>query len=50
MLILLKLLKIVEAQKLKDPKKNNIFTGEFWTGKTALQLGLVDGLVMLIKY
>ena len=40
-------IKVVEnsrGSKLKDPKKNNIFTGEFWTGKTALQLGLVDGL------
>ena len=39
-------IKVVEnsrGSKLKDPK-NNIFTGEFWTGKTALQLGLVDGL------
>ena len=24
--------------------KNNIFTGEFWTGKTALTLGLIDGI------
>ena len=30
--------------KLKDPEKNNIFTGEFWTGKTSLKLGLIDGL------
>ena len=30
--------------KLKDPDKNNIFTGEFWTGKTALKLGLIDGI------
>ena len=30
--------------KLKDPEKNNIFTGEFWTGKTSLKLGLVDGI------
>ena len=32
------------GSKLKDPEKNNIFTGEFWTGKTSLNLGLVDGL------
>jgi signal peptide peptidase SppA len=30
--------------KLKDPEKNNIFTGEFWTGKSALELGLIDGI------
>jgi len=30
--------------KLKDPDKNNLFTGEFWTGKTALKLGLIDGI------
>ena len=31
-------IKIVQSSrgaKLKDPEKNNIFTGEFWTGKTA---------------
>ena len=30
-------IKVVEnsrGSKLKDPEKNNIFTGEFWTGKT----------------
>ena len=32
------------GSKLKDPEKNNIFTGEFWTGKTSLKLGLIDGL------
>ncbi len=40
-------IKIVETSrgsKLKDPEKNNIFTGEFWTGKTALKLGLIDGI------
>ena len=40
-------IKVVEnsrGSKLKDPEKNNIFTGEFWTGKTALELGLIDGL------
>ena len=38
-------IKVVETSrgsKLKDPEKNNIFTGEFWTGKTALKLGLID--------
>ena len=32
------------GSKLKDPEKNNIFTGEFWTGKTSLKLGLIDGI------
>ena len=40
-------IKVVETSrgsKLKDPEKNNIFTGEFWTGKSALRLGLIDGI------
>ena len=40
-------IKVVEnsrGTKLKDPEKNNIFTGEFWTGKSALKLGLIDGI------
>ena len=40
-------IKIVQSSrgaKLKDPEKNNIFTGEFWTGKTSLKLGLIDGI------
>ena len=40
-------IKVVEksrGSKLKDPEKNNIFTGEFWTGKTSLELGLIDGI------
>ena len=40
-------IKVVETSrglKLKDPEKNNIFTGEFWTGSSALKLGLVDGI------
>ena len=40
-------IKVVETsrgKKLKDPEKNNIFTGEFWTGKSALKLGLIDGI------
>ena len=44
MQILLKLLRIAVGSKLKDPEKNNIFTGEFWTGKSALKLGLIDGI------
>ena len=27
-----------------DPEKNNIFTGEFWSGNAALKLGLIDGI------
>ena len=30
--------------KLKDPEKNNTFTGEFWSGSTSMKLGLIDGL------
>ncbi len=30
--------------KLKEPEKNNIFTGEFWSGNQALNLGLIDGI------
>jgi signal peptide peptidase SppA len=40
-------IKVVETSrgsKLKDPEKNNIFTGEFWTGGAALKLGLIDGI------
>ncbi len=40
-------IKIVEksrGSKLQDPEKNNIFTGEFWTGKASLKLGLIDGI------
>ena len=40
-------IKVVEksrGKKLKDPEKNNIFTGEFWSGSTALNLGLIDGI------
>lgn len=40
-------IKVVEESrgaKLKDVEKNNIFTGEFWTGATALKLGLIDGI------
>ena len=40
-------IKVVEksrGKKLKDPEKNNIFTGEFWSGEAALGLGLIDGI------
>ncbi len=30
--------------KLKDPEKNNTFTGEFWSGSASMKLGLIDGL------
>ncbi len=40
----IKVVEISRGSKLKDPEKNNIFTGEFWTGKAALKLGLVDGI------
>ncbi len=40
-------IKVVEesrGSKLKEPEKNNIFTGEFWTGASALKIGLIDGI------
>ena len=40
-------IKVVEqsrGKKLKDPEKNNIFTGEVWSGETSLKLGLIDGI------
>ena len=40
----IKIVKQSRGDKIKDPEKNNIFTGEFWTGKTALKLGLIDGI------
>ena len=40
----IEVVKTSRGSKLKNPDKNNIFTGEFWTGKSALELGLVDGL------
>ena len=40
----IKVVKNRRGSKLKDPEKNNIFTGEFWTGKTSLKLGLIDGI------
>ena len=32
------------GSKLKDPEKNNTFTGEFWSGSTSYKLGLIDGI------
>lgn len=30
------------GNRLKDPEKNKLFTGLFWTGEQAIQLGLAD--------
>ena len=38
------LVKKSRGSKLKDPEKNNIFTGEFWSGSSSLKLGLIDGI------
>ena len=38
------LVKKSRGSKLKDPEKNNTFTGEFWSGSTSLKLGLIDGI------
>ena len=32
------------GSKLKDPEKNNTFTGEFWSGSASMKLGLIDGI------
>ena len=32
------------GSKLKDPEKNNTFTGEFWSGTTSMKLGLIAGI------
>ena len=32
------------GNKIKEPEKNNIFTGEFWAGSVAYKLGLIDGI------
>ena len=32
------------GDKLKDPEKNNTFTGEFWSGSASMKLGLIDGI------
>ena len=36
--------KASRSSKLIDIEKNNIFTGEFWSGSTSLKLGLIDGI------
>jgi len=38
------LVKKSRGSKLKDAEKNNIFTGEFWSGSASLNLGLIDGI------
>ena len=38
------LLKQAEVQSLLILKKNNTFTGEFWSGSASLKLGLIDGI------
>ena len=38
------LVKKSRGDKLVDPEKNNIFTGEFWSGSASLKLGLIDGI------
>ena len=40
----IKIVKQSRGDKIKDPEKNNIFTGEFWAGSVALKLGLIDGI------
>ena len=40
----IKVVEMSRGSKLKDPEKNNIFTGEFWTGASALKIGLIDGI------
>ena len=40
----IKIVKLSRGDKIKDPEKNNIFTGEFWAGSVALKLGLIDGI------
>ena len=40
----IKIVKQSRGSKIKDPEKNNIFTGEFWAGSVALNLGLIDGI------
>ena len=36
--------KTSRGSKLIDTEKNNTFTGEFWSGSTSLNLGLIDGI------
>lgn len=39
------------GDRLKDPEKNQIFTGLFWTGEQSIQLGLADksGGILALK-
>jgi len=40
-------IKVVEdsrKHKLKKNENNDLFTGEFWSGSTAMKLGLIDGI------
>ena len=40
-------IKVVEtsrSKKLKNNEDNNLFTGEFWSGSKAKELGLIDGI------
>ena len=36
--------KASRGSKIVDAEKNNIFTGEFWSGSSSLKLGLIDGI------
>ena len=38
----IKVVKDSRANKIKDGEKENLFTGEFWSGSTAKKLGLID--------
>ena len=40
----IKVVKKSRGSKLKDPEKNNTFTGEFWSGTASMKLGLIDGI------
>ena len=40
----IKIVKQSRGEKIKDPEKNNTFTGEFWSGSASLKLGLIDGI------
>ena len=35
------------GDKLKNPDENQVFSGKFWAGKTAISLGLIDGISSL---
>ena len=40
----IKVVKDSRAKKLKESESNDLFTGEFWSGSKAKELGLIDGL------